>query len=296
MRRAFASRLIKPSTSSSPLAGRALSTVMLARLIAYTPVLLLSLPSSIRRGSTPLLCDAPADVWRPDEDWALQDSIPSFTIGHGENSATFWDALAASTLALNKRSASECEARMAELSPGTYGCQPKRLDVWRRLPDGRYLGVDHGRTLIVSVSEEGRLAEGSRPQYIETNSGRIYELSAAGDLAAMEAAATPPPGVFEDESAPDAAPAKAPVFGMAGRAQTVTIGTLVLALAAESAALANGLGFNLNIGSLLVPQVSAADVQAEMMLAMNDAMSDAFFSASVVQDEIINALHDAMIL
>ena len=179
-------------------------------------------PSAVRRAPAPLLCDGDGE-WSSREDWALTDLAASFTVGEGEHKATFWEALASSTFELHGRSHSECAARMEELSPGKYGSQPRRLDVWQRLPDGRYMGVEDGRKVKVSVSEEGRLTKGSRPMYIELTCGRIYELVAGGDLSAD--VSVPPP---VSELAPVREPAKTRPSG-----QLVAIAALALVALGE---------------------------------------------------------------
>ena len=205
-------------------------------------------PSAVRRAPAPLLCDGDGE-WSSREDWALTDLAASFTVGEGEHKATFWEALASSTFELHGRSHSECAARMEELSPGKYGSQPRRLDVWQRLPDGRYMGVEDGRKVKVSVSEEGRLTKGSRPMYIELTCGRIYELVAGGDLSAD--VSVPPP---VSELAPVREPAKTRPSG-----QLVAIAALALVALGESFALANS--FGLDWGQMLIlDRVSAADV------------------------------------
>ena len=202
----------------------------------------------MRRAPAPLLCDGDGE-WSSREDWALTDLAASFTVGEGEHKATFWEALASSTFELHGRSHSECAARMEELSPGKYGSQPRRLDVWQRLPDGRYMGVEDGRKVKVSVSEEGRLTKGSRPMYIELTCGRIYELVAGGDLSAD--VSVPPP---VSELAPVREPAKTRPSG-----QLVAIAALALVALGESFALANS--FGLDWGQMLIlDRVSAADV------------------------------------
>jgi hypothetical protein len=227
----------------------------------------------------PLLCDAGGGEWSSREDWALTDLAASFTVSEGEHKATFWEALASSTFELHGRSHSQCAARMEVLSPGKYGSQPRRLDVWQRLPDGRYMGVEDGRKVKVSVSEEGRLTKGSRPMYIELTCGRIYELVAGGDLSAD--VSVPPP---VSELAPVREPAKTRPSG-----QLVAIAALALVALGESFALANS--FGLDWGQMLIlDRVSAADVQAEIMDAMNVAMLQYAIEAEAVQAEIVNTM------
>eukprot|EP00320_Phaeocystis_rex_P014455 CAMPEP_0119095758 /NCGR_PEP_ID=MMETSP1178-20130426/170656_1 /TAXON_ID=33656 /ORGANISM="unid sp, Strain CCMP2000" /LENGTH=186 /DNA_ID=CAMNT_0007079591 /DNA_START=28 /DNA_END=584 /DNA_ORIENTATION=+ len=161
--------------------------MLVPHLASFAPSLLLSLNSATCRAPIPLLSGS--TEWSPQEDWALLDHMLACTVGSGDHTATFWDALAASTYLLHNRTASECADRMAVISHDKLGHQPRRLDQWRHLPDGRFFGVEGGRTVYISVSEQGRLAEGHRPMYIESVSGRVYELAAAGDLAAFAAKA-----------------------------------------------------------------------------------------------------------
>ena len=116
--------------------------------------------------------------WSALEDQALVDEASAFTVGEGENIATFWEALAASSLALCDRTASECEARMNLLSVAqprrAHGSQPQRIEAWARLPDGRVSGESDGRVVWLTVSAEGVSPGG--PQFVRSVSGRVYEL------------------------------------------------------------------------------------------------------------------------
>lgn len=122
-------------------------------------------------------------AWRETEDWALQDAAPKFTVGAGREMCTFWTALAASTPELTTRSASDCEARLRNLTDGgLVGAEPSVLNDWTRLDDGRYTGRVAGESSSVwlTVSLEGKLASDPRPDpgYIEAVGGRVYELGA----------------------------------------------------------------------------------------------------------------------
>ena len=249
---------------------------------------LLTSPSAIQRGSVPLLCDAPpplsdgkASPWRQQEDWALLDAVGAFTVGDGAQAVTFWDALAASNLVLHDRSASECADRMAVISPDTvHGRQPRRLEMWRRLEDGRYLGIEQGRTKNILVSEEGQLADGNRPKYIESSAGRVYELAPmSGYVLAAASELTAEPEAKEE-------PSKATPFS----GQLVAMGTLLFTALAEAAALANGGLFPNFAQFLMVDSVSAADVQAEIMTAMSFAVDEVISEAAGVQDEVLLAM------
>ena len=163
-------------------------------------ILLVSSPYDTPRRVSPLLLSdgrnkATEKSWCSQEDWALLDGVSSFTVGEGKFKATFWDALAASNVVLRERTPTECAKRIKALSPKARsgGGQPKRLDVWRRLPDGRYMGIDNGRVLHITVSEEGHLAEGTQPHYIESTMGRVYELAPTSDFLAGLVDDEPPP-------------------------------------------------------------------------------------------------------
>lgn len=138
----------------------------------------------VRAGGCAMCAERPP--WRAEEDWALLDEAPSFTAGESANAVTFWTALAASNAALAQRTAVECERRMTELAaqqraPSSFGGEPRKLDSWERLADGRYTGTYGGRTVWLTVEAEGRLASDPRPGagYVESLGGVIYELGTA---------------------------------------------------------------------------------------------------------------------
>ena len=119
--------------------------------------------------------DATASAsWRDDEDWALTDELPAFTVGDGDHAATFFSALASYHPRLSRRSAAECEARADELALA-HGRVPPVLKSWARLEDGRFSGsTEGGRSVSFVVNSEGSLASGLG--YVETIGGNIYEL------------------------------------------------------------------------------------------------------------------------
>lgn len=135
--------------------------------------------------------------WRDEEDWALLDATPEFTVGEGNTASTFWTALTSSSTVLCQRSPTECAQRVELLatqqnSTFSYGQEPRVLDSWVRLPDGRFTGRLDSCTVWLTVEAEGRLKSDPRsePGYIETIGGRVYELGepAAGSTAsALEA-------------------------------------------------------------------------------------------------------------
>lgn len=138
-------------------------------------------------------------LWRDEEDWALLDAAPEFTVGAGNTAVTFWTALASSSAVLCERSSSECAERAEVLATQrnlTLSCgpEPEVLDSWSRLPGGRITGRLNSRTIWLTVAAEGRLASDPRsePGYVEAVGGRVYELGvpAAGSIATAAVEAT----------------------------------------------------------------------------------------------------------
>jgi len=127
--------------------------------------------------------------WRIEEDWALLDEAPSFTVGNGASTVTFWSALAAASTVLCQRTPVELEQRMLELAVAkdlpqdSYGSEPSVISSWERMADGRFTGSVDGRAVWLTVESEGRLASDPRtgPGYIVSLGGRIYELGASSD-------------------------------------------------------------------------------------------------------------------
>jgi len=207
-------------------------------------VLLGAFRPPLLRAPTTILCELTS--WAPQEDWALQDRAPQFTVGRGGSQATFWSALTASTPELAGRTPEECERRLRELGATVVGRQPRVLEDWSRLGDGRYTGHLDGdsSTVWLAVACEGRLASDPRtePGYIEAVGGTIYELSRSGGAA---------PAVAEADSGVGGAAAA----GGGGALQQQLALPLALpqqAVAALGAAiLAGSLGFGL--GTALTP-------------------------------------------
>jgi hypothetical protein len=147
------------------------------------PALHSSTRSVPRRSRLPaLVLNDDPEPWRDEEDWALLDATPEFTVGEGAMAATFWTALSSSNAALCQRSPAECAQRAAQLAQNSttleFGREPKVLDAWSRLADGRVVGRLDARTVWLTVETEGRLASDPRSSagYIETIGGRVYEL------------------------------------------------------------------------------------------------------------------------
>ena len=121
--------------------------------------------------------------------------------------STFWTAMVSSSAALCERSPSECAQRVQDLVANNatfdFGREPKVLESWSRLSDGRITGRLDSRTVWVTVEAEGRLASDPRegPGYIESLGGRIYELGepATGPVSTLPTAAARPSGGDELE-------------------------------------------------------------------------------------------------
>lgn len=135
------------------------------------------------RSASPRLGDA-GRPWRDNEDWALLEATPRFTVGDGENAATFWTALSTAGAELGQRTPGELQRRIEELAAekglgrGSYGGEPVVLSSWARMPDGRFTGSVDGRSVWLTVELEGRLKSDPRggPGYIVSLNGRVYEL------------------------------------------------------------------------------------------------------------------------
>jgi len=123
--------------------------------------------------------------------------------------------------------------------------------------------------------------------YIESVSGRVYELAAAGDLAAFAAKA--------DLTTTEPALSSASTC----RAERIAMGSLFLVVLLESAQLAQHAWFDLaellHVGGF----PTAVEVQQEVLLAMNsavlDTMNSAAVSAAQVQAEIVLAMNAALL-
>jgi hypothetical protein len=153
------------------------------------------------------------EEWAMEEDWALLDQIPRFTvIGEDERSTqtrTFWTQLCAATPILAKREPSDLYQRCQELAEQqqqhaeekellqgrrslVYGPSPPLLENWQidlhRL-DGKVVGqTDDGRTIWLRYHCIGRLQgdpfSDLSPSllsllpggYLEAVGGRVYEL------------------------------------------------------------------------------------------------------------------------
>lgn len=164
------------------------STAPVARLLRFRQLSGRAMPRHVIRYSTPPRNEDSAGCtegdWLAEEDWAILDETPAFTVGSGANTVTFWSALTAASTVLCHRTAFELEQRMARLAAerslarGSYGREPSVLSSWERMPDGRFTGTVDGRTVWLTAELEGRLASDPRagPGYLISLGGRVYEL------------------------------------------------------------------------------------------------------------------------
>ena len=133
--------------------------MLLASLAAFVP------KQSVR-GRNGLLRRAPdiTDVqaeWQIQEEGARVDEIPRFTVGHGEHTVTFWNALSNTNPKLRQRTPEELRARAASLVEHAVGREPKVLRSAHRQADGSWAGTIDGHHRIVHAASEGRSASGA---------------------------------------------------------------------------------------------------------------------------------------
>ena len=154
--------------------------MLLASLAAFVP------KQSVRGGNSFLrmatdISDVPSE-WQIQEEWALVDDVPRFTVGHGEHRVTFWNALS-NTPALRQRTPEELRARAESLVEHAVGHEPKVLRSARRQADGSWAGTIDGHHRIVHAASEGRSASGAG--FVESLTGEIFEvepeLSSSGE-------------------------------------------------------------------------------------------------------------------
>ena len=125
--------------------------------------------------------DMPSE-WQIQEEWALVDDIPRFTVGHSEHRVTFWNALS-NTPVLRQRTPEELRARAESLVEHAVGREPKVLRSARRQADGSWAGTIDGHHRILHAASEGRSASGAG--FVESLTGEIFEvepeLSSSGE-------------------------------------------------------------------------------------------------------------------
>jgi hypothetical protein len=135
------------------------------------------------------------NTWTLEEDWALLDKVPQFTVGESSQARTFWSQLSASTPELASRSEDELMSRYETLSQGSQkslpraGESPPILQQWS-LDDasGKFIGVYNGRTVWLQSQMVGRInnnaGSSDLPEvmkavpggFVEAVGGRVYEL------------------------------------------------------------------------------------------------------------------------
>ena len=127
------------------------------------------------------ITDVPSE-WQIQEEWALVDDVPRFTVGHGEHRVTFWNALS-NTPVLRQRTPEELRARAESLVEHAVGREPKVLRSARRQADGSWAGTIDGHHMILHAVSEGRSASGAG--FVESLTGEIFEvepeLSSSGE-------------------------------------------------------------------------------------------------------------------
>lgn len=216
--------------------------------------------------------------WRAEEDWALLDETPSFTVGAGANTVTFWSALASTSTVLCQRTSSELEQRMAELAANeslpqsSYGSEPSVITGWARLPDGRFTGSVDGRAVWLTAELEGRLASDPRSGagYVVSLGGRVYELGES--RASLDGAADV--GRGRQPAAPDThtpESADAPQFDLMGIAasawQLISGSMQVIGIAV----VAGGIGLVVGL-SAVPPKVTYVSLKAPSPPATQKAL------------------------
>jgi len=179
--------------------------------------------------------------------------------------ATFWTALSSSNAALCQRSPAECAQRAAQLAQNSttleFGREPKVLEAWSRLADGRVVGRLDARTVWLTVETEGRLASDPRSSagYIETIGGRVYELGepAASREASGEASGSSalPPVATSDGSFGAELQRWGVLKGVVGRLQLSPQAETTLPVLL-SFALVGGLCFQLGASGIVLQQAA----------------------------------------
>jgi len=164
------------------------SEAFAGRLLGHRELRGRAMPRHVLRYSKQGSAGCERGSWRAEEDWAILDETPAFTVGSAANTVTFWSALATASSVLCHRTALELEQRRASLaadkslSTGSFGREPSVLSSWEQLPDGRFTGTVDGRTVWLTVELEGRLASDPRAGagYLISLGGRVYELGESG--------------------------------------------------------------------------------------------------------------------
>ena len=154
--------------------------MLLASLAAFVPKQSVCGRNGLLRMATDIT-DVPSE-WQIQEEWALVDDIPRFTVGHSEHRVTFWNALS-NTPVLRQRTPEELRARAESLVEHAVGREPKVLRSARRQADGSWAGTIDGHHRILHAASEGRSASGAG--FVESLTGEIFEvepeLSSSGE-------------------------------------------------------------------------------------------------------------------
>jgi len=136
------------------------------------------------------------DSWTLEEDWALTDNVPKFTVGESSLARTFWTQLGSSVPELSHRSDEELEMRYNELQASQEKKMPKAgpsppvLRDWRVDQKGFVTAVSgEGRTLCFQAHALGRVIDDPMGRkdtresrklqpggFVEAIGGRVYEL------------------------------------------------------------------------------------------------------------------------
>ena len=155
--------------------------MLLASLAAFVPKQSVCGRNGLLRMATDIT-DVPSE-WQIQEEWALVDDIPRFTVGHGEHTVTLWNALSNTNPKLRQRTPEELRARAASLVEHAVGREPKVLRSAHRQADGSWAGTIDGHHRIVHAASEGRSASGAG--FVESLTGEIFEvepeLSSSGE-------------------------------------------------------------------------------------------------------------------
>ncbi|KAL1526207.1 hypothetical protein AB1Y20_014933 [Prymnesium parvum] len=182
-----------PRASASPALLPLLALLSPAR--SWTPPV--PPPHSTPSRITLTALDPPPAVWEERELWALEDSVPRYSLEAGRY--VLWDRIALDVPELLGRSADEL--RSCWLDPplaiekgalaGAPVERPPRLERWEELADGQVRGVLYGAPAIrdgcvratVEPAAAGSLAEAER-WCVRTSGGDVFQL--CGEAGAEE--------------------------------------------------------------------------------------------------------------
>ena len=126
------------------------------------------------------------------QEWALQDTAATYTVGDGERRVTFWNSLATEHPALRHADVETLSNRAALLGL-TVGPEPKLLGSAQRIDDGRWSGTVDGHVRTINAASEGRLASGE--EFIESLTGEIFALELTSESRAAATLVPDPPSL-----------------------------------------------------------------------------------------------------